>query len=103
MGITAGMAVGSVLGKSIAGMVSGAMEQPTPPPIQQPSPQTPPPIPQTLYYVAVGGQQTGPFDLQTLRTMAENGTLTPATLVWCAGMKEWAEARMISDLSELFK
>ena len=102
VGITAGMAVGSVLGKGIAEMVGGAMEQPTPPPIQQPSSQTPPPIPQTVYYVAVNGQQTGPFDMQTLRTMAENGTLTPATLVWCAGMAEWMEAVRIQQVSELF-
>ena len=102
VGITAGMAVGGVLGKSIAEMVSGVMEQPTPPPIQQTSPQTPPPIPQTLYYVALNGQQTGPFDLQTLRTMANDGTLTPDTLVWCAGMKEWQEARCVQVLSGLF-
>ena len=102
VGITAGMAVGGVLGKSIAGIVSGAMEQPTPPPLQQPSPQTPPPIPQTVYYVAVNGQQTGPFDMQTLQTMAADGSLTPQMLVWCAGMAQWAEAQAVSDLSLLF-
>lgn len=102
VGITAGMAVGSVLGKNVAGIVSGAMEQPPPPPVKQSVPQTPPPISQTVYYVAQNGVQTGPFDMQTLRTMAADGSLTPQMLVWCAGMAQWAEAQALSDLSLLF-
>ena len=30
---------------------------------------TPPPVPGILYYIVVNGQETGPYDLNTLRQM----------------------------------
>lgn len=93
VGAAAGIAIGSVIGRNIADAIDGTMN---------PQP-TPPPIPTAVYYVAQNGVQTGPFDLAALRQMAENGLLTPQTLVWKAGMAEWSEALMISELSDLFK
>ena len=39
----------------------------------------PPPPPMSQYYVAVNGQQQGPFPLQTLQQMAAQGQFTAGT------------------------
>ena len=43
------------------------------------------------YYVAVNGQQTGPFEETELR--AHN--VTPDTLIWAEGMAEWLPAKQV--------
>ena len=92
-GAAAGMAVGAVIGRELAGAVSETLS-PT---------QTPPPIPTAVYYVADSGARTGPFDLTALRQMVSAGLLTPGTLVWKAGMPQWAEAAADPDLAALFR
>jgi membrane protease subunit (stomatin/prohibitin family) len=63
----------------------------------------PPPIPQAAkFYVAVNGQQTGPFEAAALRQQVEAGRLAPQTLVWRQGMPQWQAAGEVSELSALF-
>jgi hypothetical protein len=63
----------------------------------------PPPIPgQVKYFVAVNGQQSGPFDLTVLKQMVTQGQVTTATLVWKDGMTNWAAAGTVGELSQLF-
>ena len=63
----------------------------------------PPPIPGAVaFHVAVGGQQAGPFDLAALQQQAASGSLTRASLVWKAGMAQWAKAGEVPDLAPLF-
>lgn len=70
---------------------------------QQQQPMAPPPIPQaSQYFVAVNGQQTGPFDMNTLSQMAAQGQLSRESLVWKQGMAAWAQAAQVSELSSLF-
>ena len=66
--------------------------------------QTPPPITPTSvsFFVANNGQQTGPFDLTTLKQMIANGQLTKDTLGWKAGMANWEIAVNQSELTSLF-
>jgi hypothetical protein len=45
-----------------------------------------------FWYVAVEGQQQGPFPLSQLAKMAIGGTLTFQSLVWTPGMPAWAPA-----------
>lgn len=94
VGMSAGMEIGSAFGRNVADMIDGVMDRS--------SPQTPPPIPNMVYYVVQNGKQTGPFDIAVLRSMAECGTLTAQTLVWCAGMPNWAPAGSMAELAELF-
>lgn len=63
---------------------------------------TPPPIPNAGYYVALAGQQAGPFKMEELSKMAAEGALSTETLVWKDGMKEWEAAGTIKDLESLF-
>ena len=69
---------------------------------QQQQSVTPPPIPQAVYHVAVNGQTTGPFNMQQLQQMVQNGQLTRETYVWTSGMTAWDFAGNIKELSSLF-
>ena len=63
----------------------------------------PPPMPaQVMYHVAVGGVQQGPLPVTQLQQLAQQGQLTPDTLVWTAGMPGWAAANSVPSLSQLF-
>lgn len=65
--------------------------------------QSPPPLPRTtVYFVAIDGQQTGPFDAATLRSKVAAGQITRQTLVWRSGMPDWVAAGTLADLAELF-
>ena len=48
------------------------------------------------------GQAAGPFDLATLQQMAIAGQLAAASLVWKAGMAEWAKAETMEELKGIF-
>lgn len=54
------------------------------------------------YFVAVNGQQTGPFNLQQLQQLVGNGELQRNTFVWKQGMQNWDEAGKLLDLQNLF-
>jgi GYF domain 2 len=63
----------------------------------------PPPIPAAVaFHVAVGGSQTGPFDLGTLQSQVAGGQLKRDSLVWRAGMAQWAKAGEVTELASLF-
>lgn len=69
----------------------------------QPTAHVPPPIPSALiYFVAINGQQTGPYDEQSLQKMAQDGTLRRETLVWKQGMPGWMKAGEVNELSHFF-
>lgn len=97
--VMASMAVGSTVGQNIAGAmntVMGGIGQ-----VSQPG-VVPPPIPSVAYHVAINGQAAGPFDLPTLTQMAASGQFTADSLVWKAGMPQWAKAGTIDELKGLF-
>lgn len=98
-GVMTGMMMGGAVGQQMAGMI-GQMGQQMNQNFQQ-GIQTPPPIPQILYFVLLGGQQTGPFNLQTLTQMVSVGQLTPDTYVWKQGMPQWDFAKN-TELKQLF-
>ncbi|MGM9608038.1 MAG: SPFH domain-containing protein [Oscillospiraceae bacterium] len=93
----AGMAVGGAIGQNIAGTMNNMMSG-----MNQPTGTTPPPVPVVAYHIAVNGQATGPFDLAVLKQMAVSGQLTASSLVWKAGMSEWAKAETVDELNTLF-
>ena len=90
-----GMALGGVVGQNLAGTMNNAMAGMNPGTV-------PPPIPVVAYHVVINGQAAGPFDLATLQRMALAGQFTATSLVWKAGMAEWAHAETIEDLKAIF-
>ncbi len=102
-----GMAMGGAMGGQIAGMMNN-MGQQMQQAMQQQSPQqqmTPPPMPgaaNIFYMVSVNGQQFGPFNMQQLQQMVQNGQLTAQTYVWKQGMANWELAGNVQELASLF-
>lgn len=95
-GMMAGMAIGGAMGGQMAGMMNQMGQN------MNQQQNTPPPPPQIQYSVAVNGQTAGPFNMQQLQQMAQNGQLTPNTHVWKEGMTNWETAGSVSELSSLF-
>lgn len=96
-GLAAG-GLGAGMGIAMGQQMGQMMSQPP----QQPG-AAPPPIPQSpSYFVAVNGQQTGPFNLDLLRQQAQSGQLTRESLVWTQGMAQWQPAGQVGSLMPLF-
>lgn len=97
MGMGMGMAMGNQMGGMFqqnqfnpqTGMQGGQNMPPPPPPVSQ-------------FFLAVNGQQTGPFDMGTLQQMITSGQLTRETNVWKQGMAAWAPAGQVPELAGLF-
>ena len=95
-GMMAGMMMGGAMGQQMAGMMHNMGQQ------MQGAMNTPPPIPNVQYHVSVNGSQLGPFNMQQLQQMAQNGQLTPQTYVWKQGMANWDFVCNIPELASLF-
>ncbi len=92
------IALGTVVGQNIANTMGTALNG-----MNQPAQNgaVPPPIPVSAYYVAVNGQPTGPYDINTLKQMAISGQFVGAALVWKQGMAEWVKAETVEELKPL--
>lgn len=91
MGLGAGFAMGAQMANQMGGAMnaSGAA--------------APPPLPTAVaFHVAIGGAQTGPFDLIALQSQASGGQIKRDTLVWKNGMAQWVKAGEVSELASLF-
>jgi membrane protease subunit (stomatin/prohibitin family) len=92
MGTGMGFGMGMGMGNMMTNLMANQMN-----PQNQ---QTPPPI--TQYFIAVNGQQTGPFGLPQLAQMAQNGQLNRNSMIWKTGMADWALASSVPDVNALF-
>ena len=91
MGMGMGFAMANQMGQAMAGGQMGGAGM------------APPPIPGSVsYFAAVGGQQAGPFDIQTLQSKVSSGEIGRTTLVWKQGMQQWTAAEQVVELSKLF-
>lgn len=70
------------------------------PPAQSGQAATPPPIPGGgRYFVAVAGQQQGPFDLGQLQQKITSGEVTRDSLVWSQALVDWTPAGKVPELA----
>lgn len=69
---------------------------------QQNKNNIPPPPPTISYYVAVNGQQSGPFDMTALTQFAAQGQFTQQSMVWKQGMAAWTAAGQVPELAGVF-
>jgi len=95
-GMMAGMMLGGAVGSGMAGMMGNMMQS-----VNQPA-QSPPPPPNFQYFIALSGQQSGPFSLLQLQQMVQNGSLTKNHHVWKQGMSDWVLATEEQEVSKLF-
>ena len=104
MGMGMGFAMANQMGNAFGGQQQQQQPAQNPPPQQvAAAPQAPPPIPPALtFFAVINGQQTGPFDLNTLKQMATQNQFSKQTLVWREGMANWIEASQVNELSNIF-
>ncbi len=96
IGAAAGIGIGMAgqMGTAMGGVTTGNGAQTS---------AAPPPLPpQSRFFVAVNGQQTGPYDRGVLLQMARSGQLNPGSLVWKQGMANWAAAGQTAELADIF-
>jgi len=96
MGLGMGMLMGTQIGQQAGQMLTNL------PPAGVASP---PPVPQSApmgFYVALNGQQTGPFPIPVLQQMTQTGTISASSLVWRQGMAGWLAAGTVPELAVLF-
>jgi len=94
VGLGAGVAMGAQMMNAMGAVAGGGAAA---------GAAVPPPIPGAVaYHVAINGQQAGPFDLAVLQQQVAGGQLTRDTLVWKAGMAQWAKAGEVPELAPLF-
>lgn len=110
-GGTAGAGVGMGMGFAMANQMGNMFGQPQQSGYTNPHaapmgapPQGPPPIPQPVtYFIAVNGQQAGPFDRNSIGGMISRKEVTADTLVWSQGMASWLAAGQVPQLASLFQ
>lgn len=95
-GMMTGMMMGGAMGQQMAGMMQNMGQQ------MQGAMNTPPPMPNVQYHVSVNGSQAGPFNMQQLAQMVQNGQLTQQAYVWKQGMANWELAGNVTELASLF-
>ena len=95
-GLMTGMMMGGAMGGQMANMMNQIGQQ-----VQQQS-VTPPPPPAISYMLYANGAQSGPYNMQQLQQLVQNGQLTPQTYVWKQGMANWEVAGQVAELSVLF-
>ena len=96
-----GLGAGFAMGGNMVGQMGGAMNATNA--AGPANSAAPPPLPaQMTFHVAVNGAQAGPFDMGTLQGQAGSGALKRDSLVWKAGMAQWAKASDVPELAALF-
>jgi hypothetical protein len=99
-GGAAGVGAGLGAGLAMANQMMGAFQPAMAGPAMAVAP--PPPPAAAAYFLAIHGQQHGPFDGAALQQRVAGGLLTRETHVWKPGMGAWALAGTVPELAPLF-
>ena len=95
-GMMTGIMMGGAMGQQMAGMMNQMGQT------MNQGVATPPPIPQVQYTLNISGQNMGPFNMQQMQQMVQNGQMTAQTYVWKQGMVSWELAGNVQELASLF-
>lgn len=96
-GMMTGMMLGGTIGGGMANMMGNMMNG-----MNQQQPPAPPAAAITQYYIAINGQQSGPYNVAQLQQLLQAGQFTGTTYVWKQGMAGWELASSIPELASLF-
>jgi hypothetical protein len=94
VGMGMGMGVGAGMGAAMGNMASTNLNQ---------TPGTPPPPPQSVsFHLSINSQQSGPFNMDALKQMIQNGQVNKETYVWKEGYANWVTASEAPEIAPLF-
>jgi len=91
-GMMFGMGVGSGMSSQLGSMMNTFGQTPPPAPPSQPS-----------FFVALNGQQSGPFTIDQLQAMSSTNQFTRSHYVWKAGMPNWVLANDVPEMAPIFQ
>ena len=91
MNAAVGLGAGLNIGNQMGNLVTKSMNTNPTPPIP----------PQIQYYVVINGAQQGPYNLNAMQNLLQQGSINSSTLVWAAGMTQWAPLNTIPALADL--
>lgn len=91
MNAAVGLGAGLNIGNQMGNLVTQSMNTHPIPPV--------PPQPQ--YYVVINGVQQGPYDLNAMQNLFQQGSINSNTLVWAAGMAQWTPLNTVPALANL--
>lgn len=102
MGMGMGFAMANQMGQTFGGQQTQQNTQNQQAVQQAGAPISPPMPPVLAFFVAVNGQQSGPFDINTLKQMVTQNQFTKESLVWREGMANWQVAGQLPELNNVF-
>ena len=91
-GLGAGAGIGGTLGRVYATNMTAGIE--SPPPINSTS---------CFYFAYIDGQQIDNLQISDVERLVAESKITPDTLIWRRGMKDWKAATEVDDISYLFQ
>ena len=89
LGLGVGMNVGNQMGNVVSKMNTNPSALPPPLPVEK------------QYYVAINGQQSGPYDKRTIEAYILNGSLNAMSLIWSQGMPGWDKIMNVPDFASV--
>ena len=89
VGLMMGMGIGGAMGNQMGGMMTNINKTPPPPPV-------------LVFHISLNGQQSGPFNLEQLKQLAQSGQFTIDHHVWKEGMAGWELASNVQDFLNVF-
>ena len=94
IGVGMGMNAGMGFGGQMSGLAGQHMntQAAAPPPIPQPA----------SYFIAVNGQQQGPYDANAIMSYIAQGQIQRDTLIWKNGMPNWAQISTLPEFANSF-
>ena len=99
MGMGMGFAMANQMGQTFGGTQQQQQQAAQPPA----GGGAPPPLPVAeTFHVVVNGQQSGPFDMGTLKQMISQNQINKESLVWKQGMAAWTAAGQVASVNNLF-
>lgn len=104
-GMMTGMMMGGAIGRQMSGMMNNmgqAMNGQYQANSSMNQSATPPPVPNVVFHISVNGVQNGPFTMQQLAMLVQNGQMDRRTYVWRQGMSGWELAGNVPELASLF-
>lgn len=91
--------IGMGMGFAMANQMGKTLSQ------DQPKSEGPPPLPGDVkvdYYVAMDGEQKGPFTAKVIREMIKDRLIIADSLMWKKGLENWKKAGDMEELKDAF-
>ena len=64
--------------------------------------ELPPPVSNPIYFIINGKQSEPYYNVNDIKSLIDNNTVTENTIAWTKGLNEWVLAKEMAELRSLF-